>query len=153
MVRCAQDAWIRLAEFSPQEEKIFRAELQRLRDAEHARRQQEEEQAAEQEEEEEEEESEVTKKKRKRRPRTGLEMKRLGEDPVVRRKAAEKIQSIQRGNWARREAEELRQERSGKRKKKSPEEKAREERKKHEEMMKRNEAATKIQARQRGKQA
>ena len=148
MVRCAQDAWIRLAEFSPQEEKIFRAELQRLRDAEHARRQQEEEEQA-----AEEEEAEVTKKKRTRRPRTGLEMKRLGEDPVVRRKAAEKIQSIQRGNWARREAEELRQERSGKRKKKSPEEKAREERKKHEEMMKRNEAATKIQARQRGKQA
>lgn len=138
-----QDTWTRLADFSKAEAEIFEKELLRLRgkiDAADAAKMQVVQPV--------EIKKDATKKLQRRRP----EMKRLGEDPEVRRRAAQKIQAAERGRWARREAEERRRERSRKSRKKTVAEKMRDEQLRHEELIRQHEAASKIQAAQRGKQ-
>ena len=140
------DAWTRLADFSEEEAEIFGRELHRLRiecGAANAPTDQGSAQPLAQ---------ENAKKTKRKKRRAGPEMKRLGEDPELRRQAAEKIQARQRGRRARREAEERRRERSGKGRRQTAAEKMREERLRHEELIRQHEAATKIQAAQRGKQ-
>jgi hypothetical protein len=134
----AQETWSRLADFSIEEAEIFSNELRRLGTKYVP--------------------ADVTaiqptkpaRKKKKHKRGRGPEMKMLGEDPELRRRAAEKIQAAERGRWARRDARERRRGR-GKGRKKTAAEKMREERIRHEELIRQHEAATKIQAAQRGK--
>ena len=130
----AVDRFVLTMEFTVPEEEVFRRELARLRAL------------AAQKEDKEEEVQDLKRKKKKKKKKKG-DGRFLGEDPVVRRKAAEKIQAQHRGNYARREVEAKRRAL----KKQSPADKLKEERLQHEERLARNEAAAKIQAVERGR--
>ena len=89
----AVDRFVLAMEFTAPEEQIFRRELARLRAL------------AESKEEEDEQEETPDLKRKKKKKKKLVSGRFLGEDPVVRRKAAEKIQARHRGNNSRRDTE------------------------------------------------